>query len=116
MKTVIAAVCAALVTAGGAGAYVASVTPHQFAQLQHQVTALQHEVTTLKNQETPIASQVACLRTDWNHTGFDAYLQESWSGFDTKSGNATLFSAPSAEDGLIGTGYLLTSDTRLPAC
>ena len=72
MKILLTALLTALVVATGAGAYVAAVTPGQFAQLKAQVanqsvrlTSLEAAVSTLRSQPSD-ASTVACLKGEWN--------------------------------------------------
>jgi hypothetical protein len=71
MKTVLTALVTTLIVAGGAGAYVVTVTPSQFAALKRQVgvqgrqeAVLRREVTTLRRQVGALAGTASSLQSD----------------------------------------------------
>lgn len=108
MKALAASLATAAVLAGAAWAN--NVTPQQIAKLSARVTKLERSQSQLAGQVAALQQTTACLTKQWRGASFQPYLVMTWDGFATKSGNATLFTAPAPADGLVGTGYLVSVD------
>lgn len=110
MKSLLASALTALVLV--TAAWASNVTPAQLNALSKRVKFLE----SANVRQTEILN---CLRGGWNAQGTTTYAVVTGSGFDTKSGNLNLFVAAAPDDGIVGTGYLVTSPSPVsaaPAC
>jgi hypothetical protein len=106
MKALLASALTALVFV--TAAWASNVTPAQLNALSKRVTFL--EKANVRQTEI-----LNCLRGGWNDQSTATYAVVTGSGFDTKSGNLNLFTAPAPDDGIVGTGYLVTSPSPASA-
>jgi hypothetical protein len=124
MKALLASTLTALVLVTTAWASTtSSVTPAQLAAISKRVAKLEKDNRSLRaavNQATSVVDRqndvVGCLRAAWNAQGTAAYAVSTWGGFDTKSGNLNLLVAPATDDGIAGTGYLVTTQEINQGC
>ena len=107
MKAVVASLVTALVIVSAA--WAGNVTPQQVSKLSGRVTTLESRLTA----ETRTTS---CILRQWNAQRYEPYFLDTSDGFATKSGTLTIFSSPSAPDGLTGTGYLIVSPSIGTTC
>jgi hypothetical protein len=113
-----------------AGAWASNVTPHQLSALSKRVTKLEQANARLAKETRSLNAAVSqaaavvdrqkgivgCLRSGWNSQETLPFLVKSWTGFQTTSGEASFFTSPAPEDGLVGTGYLITTTSPAGQC
>jgi hypothetical protein len=100
LKALLASALTALVLV--TTAWASNVTPAQ-------LNALSKRVKFLEQANVRQTDVLNCLRAGWNAQSATAYAVATYGGYDTKTGNLSMIVAPSAADGIAGTGYLVTS-------
>lgn len=121
MKALLASALTALVLV--TTAWASNVTPAQLSALSKRVTKLEktnRQLEAAVNQAAAVVDRqdavVKCLRAGWNAQTFQAYATFGSTGWPTKSNNLTVLAAPSSDDGVAGTGYLVSVASVTEQC
>jgi hypothetical protein len=93
-----------------------AATNKSIATGNKSIAAVDATLPQLTGRVASLEQTSACLRKAWDAVFSTPYLEYTTNGFPTLSGNVTMYVAPAQADGLIGSGYLLTSATVSGTC